>query len=166
MLELYPDDPADGSPFGMVNETFGLPPEFKRAPAIIGDIGFQSLRRAWINAGSSFGVNAFGYLFADPQPVAATPGGKQTHTSGYYTPCTKHTAVAHGSEVAYIWGSPPFGDQRSPGFDSLSPIMQDYWLSFVTSLTPSDGKGGPRTFLTSFVLTFFSCASADRARVA
>lgn len=36
VLELYPDDPARGSPFGTGNETFGISPVFKRATAILG----------------------------------------------------------------------------------------------------------------------------------
>jgi hypothetical protein len=34
ILELYPDDPAVGSPFNTGNETFGLSSSFKRASAI------------------------------------------------------------------------------------------------------------------------------------
>jgi acetylcholinesterase len=34
MFELYPDNPALGSPFGTGNQTFGLSPGFKRASAM------------------------------------------------------------------------------------------------------------------------------------
>jgi hypothetical protein len=34
LLELYPDDPALGSPFNTGNETFGMPRTFKRAAAL------------------------------------------------------------------------------------------------------------------------------------
>ena len=40
LLELYPDDPALGSPFGTGNNTFGAGAEYKRAAAIIGDVAF------------------------------------------------------------------------------------------------------------------------------
>ena len=34
LLQLYPDDPTVGSPFGTGNETFGMPSSFKRQAAI------------------------------------------------------------------------------------------------------------------------------------
>ena len=34
LLELYPDDPALGSPFNTGNQTFGLPSGFKREAAL------------------------------------------------------------------------------------------------------------------------------------
>ena len=34
LLELYPDDPAVGSPFGTGDELFGLPSSFKRSAAL------------------------------------------------------------------------------------------------------------------------------------
>ena len=96
LLELYPDDPALGSPFNTGNETFGLPSGFKRLSAIVeflrslhtlyyiidtkfffflfsgnqkGDLDFQSQRRSWIQAASRYGVKTFGYLFTQPQPT-------------------------------------------------------------------------------------------------
>jgi hypothetical protein len=34
LLELYPDDPTVGSPFGTGDELFGLPSSFKRSAAL------------------------------------------------------------------------------------------------------------------------------------
>lgn len=45
ILELYPDNPALGAPFGTGNNTFGLSASFKRQAAIEGDMGFHSKRR-------------------------------------------------------------------------------------------------------------------------
>ncbi|PSS22637.1 hypothetical protein PHLCEN_2v3064 [Hermanssonia centrifuga] len=72
ILILYPDDPALGSPFGTGNDTFGLDPEYKRITAITGDLAFQALRRAWIEAAIAVGVPAFGYIFTDPESVMAS----------------------------------------------------------------------------------------------
>lgn len=36
LLELYPEDPSAGSPFGTGNQTFGLPAGYKRFAAICG----------------------------------------------------------------------------------------------------------------------------------
>ena len=69
LLGLYPEDPAQGSPFGTGNETFGLSPAFKRASAFVGDVMFQAPRRAWVQTAVSQGVKVFSYLFTDPQAV-------------------------------------------------------------------------------------------------
>lgn len=84
LLALYPDDPAAGSPFNTGNETFGLPPEFKRAAALKGDIGFESVRRAWINAAAREGVKTFGYLFTETQIGSQAPGGKHLRKTILY----------------------------------------------------------------------------------
>lgn len=42
MMQLYPDIPALGSPFGTGNETFGLSATWKRAAAIICDVNFTA----------------------------------------------------------------------------------------------------------------------------
>ena len=65
LLDLYPDDPALGSPFETGNNTFGLSSQFKRASAVFGDVIFQSQRRAWIRAASKQNLKVFGYLFTD-----------------------------------------------------------------------------------------------------
>ncbi len=67
VLAEYPDDPAQGSPFGTGNETFGRSVSWKRAAAIIGDVYFHSTRREWINGASKVGVKTFGFHFTDPQ---------------------------------------------------------------------------------------------------
>ena len=46
-------------------------------------------------------------------------------------------AVAHSSEVLYVFGAPVNG----PASVTLSHTIMDYWLSFTNSLTPNDGKG-------------------------
>ncbi|KAF9045371.1 esterase 1 [Panaeolus papilionaceus] len=124
LLELYPDDPADGSPFDTGVSTFGLPSGFKREAALQGDLSFQSQRRSWIQTASRAGVKTFGYLFTQPQPDLPPAVG-----------------VAHGSEVLFVYGAPT---DRSPSAVQLSSIMIDYWVSFATSLDPNDGKGNAR----------------------
>jgi hypothetical protein len=76
MMELYPDDPALGSPFGTGNETFGLSIEWKRGTAISCDVNFSGVRRGWTQAASKFGVKTFVYLFNDPQLDAGFLGSK------------------------------------------------------------------------------------------
>ena len=80
LLQLYPDIPALGSPFGTGNETFGLSSEYKRAAAMYGDVSFQAVRRRWIQAAAEAGVRAYGYVFAD-QNVATDPSRGGTFVS-------------------------------------------------------------------------------------
>ncbi|KAG7090605.1 hypothetical protein E1B28_009707 [Marasmius oreades] len=122
MLELYPDVPALGSPFNTGNETFGLPQGYKRFAAINGDVSFQSQRRLWQQTAAQAGVKTYGYLFTQPQPAGNPSLG-----------------VSHGSEVLFV-----FGGVTNPADVPLSRTMIDYWVSFVTSLDPNDGKGLPR----------------------
>ena len=68
ILQLYPNGPSLGSPFGTGNETFGLSPIFKQEAAILGDLSMHATRRAWIMAASQAGVKTWGYLFTDNPP--------------------------------------------------------------------------------------------------
>ncbi|THU99545.1 esterase 1 [Dendrothele bispora CBS 962.96] len=123
LLELYPDDPALGSPFGTGNETFGKLPGFKRAAALEGDLSFQSQRRLLSQTVSKAGVKTFAYLFTQPQQSDPSLG------------------VSHGSDVLYVYGAP----RNATLSDSkISLNMIDYWVSFATSLDPNDGLGSPR----------------------
>ena len=77
LLALYPDDPAQGSPFGTGNETFGLSSQFKRAAAVLGDVSFQAPRRMWTQAAAAAGVPVYGYIFDDQNAVTNPAlGGK------------------------------------------------------------------------------------------
>ncbi|KAF6745952.1 triacylglycerol lipase 3 [Ephemerocybe angulata] len=120
ILELYPEDPAVGSPYGTGAELFGLPPSFKRVASIEGDLYFEAPRRQFSQAAAKFGVKSYVYHFNQPQlPVS-------------------RTGVAHFSEVAYVFGQIPESDSAGHG---LSEVMMNYWISFAASLNPNDGKG-------------------------
>ncbi|KAJ7584694.1 extracellular triacylglycerol lipase precursor [Mycena floridula] len=127
LLELYPDDPAVGSPFNTGNETFGLSPGYKRFSALEGDISFQSQRRLWIQTAANAGVKTFGYLFTEP-------------TSGL----APSLGVDHSSEVLFVYGGVAVNASAPVEARQLSSVMVDYWVSFATSLDPNDGKGIPR----------------------
>ncbi|TFK83623.1 extracellular triacylglycerol lipase precursor [Polyporus arcularius HHB13444] len=127
LMQLYPDNPALGSPFGTGNETFGLSSEYKRVAAIIGDASTQAPRREWIQAASGAGVKTFGYYFTDQNAV--------------YDPSR---GVTHEVEVAYVYGETA-QTSPNPAVRLLSEAMVDYWISFAVSLTPNDGKGLAKT---------------------
>ena len=73
ILELYPDDPALGSPFGTGNDRFGAGAAYKRAAAIMGDIVFQAPGRMWFEGAAREGVRAYKYLFADQNAASPEP---------------------------------------------------------------------------------------------
>ncbi|KAJ7178115.1 esterase 1 [Mycena filopes] len=123
IVQLYPNDTDSGSPYSTGNETFGLPPQFKRAAAIEGDIAFQSLRRSWTQTAAAARVKVFAYLFTQPQ-VPPSLG------------------VYHGSEVRFVYGA--VSPMASNSDYKLSRVMLDYWLSFANSLDPNDGLGVSR----------------------
>jgi acetylcholinesterase len=82
LLELYPNDPSVGSPFGTGNETFGFNPAYKQEAALVTDLSFVSQRRLLSKSATLHGVKNYGYLFTDPQP-ADPPylGGLSDHIS-------------------------------------------------------------------------------------
>ncbi|KAJ2921732.1 hypothetical protein H1R20_g15364, partial [Candolleomyces eurysporus] len=123
VLELYPADPAVGSPYGTGDELFGLPASYKRHASIMGDLTFDAPRRMWSQTAAKFGIKSYGYHFTDPQAVP--PLG-----------------VAHGAEIPYVFGQVP--PTASAPSQNLSLAMMDYWISFTVSLDPNDGKGVAR----------------------
>ncbi|TBU28362.1 extracellular triacylglycerol lipase precursor [Dichomitus squalens] len=128
LLQLYPDIPALGSPFGTGNETFGLSSEYKRASALLGDASFQAPRREWIQTAAAAGVTTYGYIFTDQHAAAADPAA----------------GVQHASEIPYVYGDPTVTESNM-GVGVLATSMTHYWISFAVSGTPNDGKGLPRT---------------------
>ncbi|RDX48969.1 extracellular triacylglycerol lipase precursor [Lentinus brumalis] len=127
LMELYPDIPALGSPFGTGNETFGFSSQYKRAAALLGDASFQGPRREWIQAASNAGVTTFGYHFTDQNAVTTPSKG-----------------VSHAIEIPYVYGQTAL-TSPNPAVRLLSEAMVDYWISFAVSLTPNDGKGLNKT---------------------
>ncbi|KAL0945837.1 hypothetical protein HGRIS_012120 [Hohenbuehelia grisea] len=128
VLQLYPDDPAVGSPYGTGNNTFGLGSQFKRGASLMGDLFFHSSRRLWTQAAVRAGVKAYGYHLTE-QSFKILP----------------ELGVSHVLDVFYLYGD-------VPGFGvggAIPPVLAsqivDYWISFAVSLDPSDGKGTSRT---------------------
>ncbi|KAF9472682.1 extracellular triacylglycerol lipase precursor [Pholiota conissans] len=139
--ELYPDTPALGSPFGTGNNTFGLNGEFKRFASVFGDFLFQSSRRTFTQDASDAGISVFAYLFTDPDAVVMPELLSVIFPNS--PPAPGSLGVAHSTEINYVFNTLI---NKTPTAQALSITMQDYWLSFVTSLTPNDGRGSRRPF--------------------
>jgi carboxylesterase type B len=67
LVDLYPTDPAAGSPFG-TGDLNQLGPMYKRLAAIIGDYTFVSGRRAVLDA-TSHKQKTWSYQIADSIPL-------------------------------------------------------------------------------------------------
>ncbi|KAK0460661.1 extracellular triacylglycerol lipase precursor [Desarmillaria tabescens] len=126
LLELYPDDPSLGAPYGTGNETFGLSPGWKRVASMTGDLTFDAQRRTWTQTAAEAGVKAYGYQF--------------TQNSSSYS---AELGVPHASEIDFVYGK--LNSSSEPASSMLlSEMMIDYWVSFATSLDPNDGLGTSR----------------------
>ncbi|KAI0322476.1 Carboxylesterase [Amylostereum chailletii] len=125
LVFLYPDDPAEGSPYGTGNTTLGMGAQFKRAASIVGDLIFQGQRRIWSQTASSRGTKSYAYVFTENQTGSAP-----------------YLGVSHGSEIPYVYGTATLANTTTAS--PFSQTMMDYWISFATSLDPNDGKGSPR----------------------
>ncbi|PPQ85748.1 hypothetical protein CVT25_003066 [Psilocybe cyanescens] len=130
-LSMYPDNPALGSPFNTGNDTFGLSSQYKRYAAIFADFLVQSTKRTMIQNANNLHVKVFAYLFTDPDGVLI-PDLIDT------PPAPGSLGVAHSTEVFYVFNTLA---NRTPTAVSLSSNMQDYWISFATSLDPNDNHG-------------------------
>ncbi|KAJ8523252.1 hypothetical protein ONZ45_g313 [Pleurotus djamor] len=127
LLDLYPDIPALGSPYGTGNETFGLSSQYKRMASLVGDLAFTAPARRIARIFSKSGIKTYGYLFTERRPENPPNLG-----------------VVHGDEVYFVYGVP--SAQPIPeATQQLSIIMMDYWLSFASSLDPNDGQGSSRS---------------------
>ncbi|KAJ7204681.1 esterase 1 [Mycena pura] len=133
LLELYPDIAALGAPFGTGNETFGLDPQYKRWAALWGDFSLEAHTRELRHLVSSLGdMPLYGYQFADADVqfpfIGQAPGS---------------LGVNHATDLPYVFGSgaTQVGDLSTPSAETLSTQMMDYWISFVVTTNPNDGKG-------------------------
>ncbi|EJD42485.1 alpha/beta-hydrolase [Auricularia subglabra TFB-10046 SS5] len=121
ILQLYPDDPSLGAPFGTGNNTFGLSSQWKRAAAIFGDQKYNSAKR--FNLRSA--IRGFGFTW----DIAANG-------------TLPFRGVPHGAELAVALfgpGSGPFGP--TVGNEDASQALLDGYLHFVSDRVPRMADG-------------------------
>ncbi|KIY67263.1 alpha/beta-hydrolase [Cylindrobasidium torrendii FP15055 ss-10] len=126
-ISLYPDDPADGSPYYTGMDNFGLDPRYKRLAAMSGDMLFQGLRRHWQETMVKYELPTWGFMFTQQLPAT------EEHPA--------YLGVAHEDNNPFQFG---LVNMSNPDYNQLSTAIMDYYLSFATSLTPNDGKGNER----------------------
>ncbi|KAJ7920678.1 Carboxylesterase [Mycena leptocephala] len=133
LLELYPTFRRWLS-IQHRQHTFGISPIFKQAAALCNQYF------------TPFPMNRLISSNYSTKKVLVPNSFRKRHT-GLFVPLHRSATrnppflgVAHLSELAYVYGDITIA-ANGTGPGTLSEIMQDYWLSFATSLNPNDGKG-------------------------
>ncbi|EKM49797.1 uncharacterized protein PHACADRAFT_131622 [Phanerochaete carnosa HHB-10118-sp] len=114
MLQLYPQDPAQGSPFD-TGDLNVLSPQYKRIAAILGDLVFQAPRRFFLTTQSSK-QNTFVFL---NKRLKATPG----------------VGTAHGTDLLNVYGGGDMTDYLVNFINDLNPNGPGLlsWPTYSTS---------------------------------
>ena len=118
LVDLYPTDPAAGSPFGTgsANQVF---PQFKRIAALLGDFKFIMMRRAVLATMSRLAPH--------------TPWWSYLGTYGHGTP---KMGTQHGSDVLEVYSGLPEVE--------VGEAIMTYYISFVNHLDPNAIKPAVR----------------------
>ncbi len=115
LVDVYPDEPAQGSPFG-TGELYNIYPQYKRLAAILGDITFTLTRRLFLSITSTVNPNTptYSYLatYDDAIPLLGT---------------------FHASDILPAYG-------LDPGVATSS--IQAYYSNFIVNLDPNNGTTG------------------------
>ncbi|KAJ7622585.1 carotenoid ester lipase precursor [Mycena polygramma] len=112
LAELYPRDPALGSPFG-TGSANQLTPEFKRIAAFVGDLAAVSRRRLFLNHASER-QNTWSWL---------SKRGKSGTSLGAF----------HGSDIAMFFPPNATAATENPAVDFL--------INFINTLDPNRSAG-------------------------
>ncbi|CAN9203555.1 unnamed protein product [Alternaria alternata] len=131
LLELYPNDPALGEPYGWGNRTwpqYGL--QYKRYQSIATDLTMYAPRRGLAQSMSEFVDGVYSYRWDAPK-FNTTPD-----TIG----------VNHFSEIPFVFGNTqqqitPLGNSSEN--IALSKLVMRMWTSFAYDLNPN-GHGVPQ----------------------
>ncbi|GIZ47718.1 hypothetical protein CKM354_001080300 [Cercospora kikuchii] len=130
ILDLYPDDPAQGVPINTGTERFAdYGQQYKRAAAIIGDVFYHAPRLS----------DARGYAQHSPTYIYRFNTRPWLKSTG--TLALPHKGVQHFSEVAFVFNNPDFVGPY-PEYQALSEQISAQWINFAWSGNPN-GDGLP-----------------------
>ena len=134
ILEIYPDDPAQGIPLNTGAERFAEQGyQYKRIAAIMGDVFYHAPR---LDDARQYAKSAPTYIYRfNTRPWQA---GTNT-TAGGLAPVYK--GVQHFSETQFVFANPAFYGPW-PEYKALSDVMSAQWVNFVASGDPN-GKDLP-----------------------
>ncbi|KPV71564.1 uncharacterized protein RHOBADRAFT_47745 [Rhodotorula graminis WP1] len=124
VLELYPNDPLVGCPYGSGDAVLPSGLQDKRSFSIYGDLTMHAGRRRLAELYSAAGAPVYSYRFDQPAENA-----------------TIETGTTHFVEVAYVFGVPyktanTLGTR--PGDAELSHLVMSQWISFIHDGTPNN----------------------------
>ncbi|KAI6087044.1 alpha/beta-hydrolase [Hypoxylon rubiginosum] len=140
IMELYPDDPAQGVPINTGSERFADQGwQFKRAAAIVGDIFYHAPRRF---DAQQYAPRSPTYIYRfntrpweEDTATNSTTGGEE----GELAPAYK--GVEHFSEVAFVFANPTTIGPW-PAYRALSDRVSPAWIRFAHTGDPN-GPGLP-----------------------
>jgi triacylglycerol lipase len=120
LVNTYPDDASDGSPFG-TSILYELYPQFKRLAAILGDLTFTLTRRVFLNVHTSLHPNVPSWSYL-----------------GSYDYGTPFLGTFHGSDLLQVfYGILP---------NYASAAIHKYYFNFVYNLNPNVYNGSTTTY--------------------
>lgn len=133
IMELYPDDPAQGIPLNTGSERFEEQGhQYKRAAAIIGDVFYHATR---LDDARYYSKHAPTYIYRfNTRPFVNATNATYTDYVGSLAPAYK--GVEHFSEVAFAFANPHFVGPW-PEYKALSDDMSAQWVNFINEGDPN-----------------------------
>lgn len=142
IMELYPDDPAQGVPVDTGAERFAAEGwQYKRVAAIVGDVFYHGPRRYDVQhyaPRSPTYVYRFNTRRWDYE-ASSTTTTADSKSTGQLTPAYK--GVAHFSEVPFVFANPTMIGPW-PEYHKLSDQLSSHWIRFAHTGDPN-GQGLP-----------------------
>ncbi|KAH8743052.1 Alpha/Beta hydrolase protein [Diaporthe sp. PMI_573] len=117
-VDIYPEDPAQGSPFDTGDDN-NIYPQFKRVAALLGDAVFTMSRRVVLNI-----------------TTGIQPGVKRWSYLSQYDQGTRVLGTFHGSDLIQVF----YGIKDN----FAASAIVNYFLNFAYNLDPNDASGGTR----------------------
>ncbi|KAK7924191.1 Alpha/Beta hydrolase protein [Apiospora marii] len=141
IMELYPDDPAQGIPLDTGAERFADVGgwQYKRAAAIVGDVFYHAPRLDDARHYARHSPDTYIYRFNTRGYVGGSDTAGGGGDGGSLAPAYK--GVSHHTEVAFVFGNPTYVGPW-PEYRALSEQMQDQWIRFAHHGNPN-GEGLP-----------------------
>ena len=136
IMELYPDDPAQGIPLNTGNERFADNGwQYKRIAAVLGDIFYHAPRQFDVRQYNKYNSHdTFVYRFNTRGFVNAT-NATYTDTEGGLAPAYK--GVAHATELSFVFNNPAYTGPW-PEYGDLGTSMSSAWINFAHSGNPNE----------------------------
>ncbi|RPD58884.1 alpha/beta-hydrolase [Lentinus tigrinus ALCF2SS1-7] len=118
LLQLYPDDPAQGAPYGTGDE-FQFVSMWKRIASLMGDAGVIAIRRLFVETVAAFGQRAWTYIY------------RRDKVYGW--------GSTHGSEIPDMYGGGDLADlliRFANNHNPNRPSSELYWSPYNLATRP------------------------------